>query len=260
VALSVFFLATSALADGQEWSSSGARTMPADRIELGAFSSWKWGVTEHVEIAAQPLLFFLLPNAALKAQFAYGSTRSFDYYFATRHRLSIPSGLLHVLSAEGSGGLLPADTDVPFTLQSENVVLGTLVFGSHELTALGGFAFSMHESTDIPMVEFPFLYSYLAPTYAPFVGVLGAGVEGQAVGPLHYRVAHRMSLWQPRPELAWPEGPAPLVLSQETRLGADLRLGRHQISLGAAIAVARYPIGYRLHWTPTLDYRFALAR
>src|SRR5690606_35883141 len=118
------------------------------RLELGVFSAATYGVHPRVEIAAHPVGMFLLPSARAKINWAKGGMllntgdshiRATVWWLSTQHRLFTPTPFLHLIAREGSGGLLPANTDVPFAVGLETEALLTRAWGAHLLTLSAAF-------------------------------------------------------------------------------------------------------------------------
>lgn len=251
----------------RKWATKSALTIEKGRLELGAFSSATYGLTDRVELRAHPVGLFLFPsvraNVSWWSAYAPGlcscrvSKRA--WWFSTGHRLFAPPPLLHFLAREGSGGLLPASTEVPFSLGMMNEAVITRDLLGHLWSLSAGVSLAAGRDDELPMVEFPFLYSTLAPLHSPFVVHVGLAVEGTVWGPLDYEVVPRMVLFRPDEDIPWPGEDTPMAYSQETKVQLHLRLGEHhRVTGGAALAIARYPIGVRSFLVPTLDYRAAL--
>lgn len=252
---------------GRRWSTRSALTAQKGRLEIGAFSNAAYGLTDRVELRAHPVGIFVVPSLGAKVNWwsAYSrglfSSRVSEraFWFSTGHRLFSPSPLLHLIAKEGSGGLLPANTQVPFSLGMTNEAVLTRDLLGHLWSIKAGLTFAVGRSDELSMVEFPFLYSTLASLYSPFVVHMGLAVEGTIWGPLDYEVVPRMVMFRPDEDIPWPGENTPMAYSQETKIQLHLRLGEHhRVSAGAALAIARYPIGVRSFLVPTLDYRASL--
>lgn len=251
-------------AHASDYAGEGAPTIAKGRVEVGALSSAKWGLTNRIELGAHPVGIFLLPTVRGKILWWQGGSPSkghdASYWFSTLHRVSVPTPFLHLFAREGSLGLLPANADIPFAVQLENSAIFSLSLRGHIASAQAGVGVAAAEKSDLPMIEFPFIYTTLAPLYSPITLRWALSLEGKIAGPFEYQVIQRMNLWKPRKDLAWPsEDGAPWVYAQESALRAHWLLGkRHRISAGATVSIAHYPIGYRLYVLPTIDYRAVL--
>jgi hypothetical protein len=228
------------------WSTNSAWTLPRGRWELGLFGASRVGVTDRVELAVHPLLFFALPHAEAKLRlFEHG-----DLTFASRHRLSYPTWFLKLVSKEGSGGLLPATTDVPQALQLESDAIGSWRWAPDQLATLGwGLAVAPSESTrDLPLLDFPFLYPRFAALHAWGVPRMWLSFDGRVLGPVYHALDAR---WYVLP-LADVEG----AYAFESGVAIEYRFGSSvALRLGTRTSIARYPIGTRFHYLPYVDVR-----
>lgn len=247
--------------------SPSARTTDAGQLEIGALSSTTYAVTERVELGAHPVGLVVFPAARVKINWWQGGSLHCDgsdlqfspfAWFASEHRFFVPTPLLNALAREGSGGLLPSETEVPFAVGMTNSAIATREVAGHLATLRLGITFALGHSSELPLVEFPFLYSTLASLYSPVVLHAGFAIEGTIAGPLDYELSPKLHLFRPDADLPWPGEVTPWVYSLEPKGWLHLRAGtRHRFSLGAALSIARFPIGVRAFWSPILDYRLA---
>lgn len=254
-------------ADARTWSTKSALTVERGRLEMGAFSSAAYGLTDRVELRAHPVGLFVFPALGAKVNWWSAYARGLcpcrvserAWWFSTGHRLFVPSPLLHLVAKEGSGGLLPANAAIPFSLGMMNEAILTRDLLGHLWSLRAGLTVSAGRSDELPMVEFPFLYSTLASLHSPFVVHMGLAVEGTIWGPLDYEFVPRMVMFRPDEDIPWPGSDTPMAYSQETKLQLHVRLGEHhRLSGGAALVVARYPVGVRSFLVPTVDYRVSV--
>lgn len=223
------------------WSGDTALTVPAGRIEFGLFHQLHWGVTDDVELAAHPALFFLMPHVEAKVLWYRGE----PFYIASRHRLSYPTILLGLLATEGAGGLLPADTDVPQALIIDTDLLATLAFAdSHFATLEAGLSVAPRGSGDMPLLDFPYLYPRFSVLDTTANVRAGGGIEGQ-VGE-HFAYGLDLDFW-------W----LPAVsggYAVEHGLNLTWRFSDdHALTGGYRLSHARYPAGNQVHWLPYVD-------
>ncbi len=236
----------------EPWSDSSARTMPRGRVEVGLFSPARWAPWEGVELGLNPVWFFMLPHVEAKLTWLAWNDA---WYFGSQHRVSYPSPFLNFVSREGAGGLLPPDTDVPTAVMLDNDLLLSRTLGpDHMATLRFGISVAPRTSSDnFPLLDFPFLYPRFAPLYAPFVPRAGATIEGRVYGPVHFALDVQAS-YLPIDEDqgitdAW---------AYEEGLTLHYRPSeKHQLSTGMLVEQADYPIGWRMHFLPTVDYRYA---
>jgi hypothetical protein len=227
------------------WSTHGALTVPEGRLEIALFGNSRYGLTERLELALHPVVFFALPHVEAKLRLWQRSRWS----AAVRSRLSYPTPFLELISKEGSGGLLPATTDVPQAVQLEADGIVSLGFYEQLASLAAGLAVAPGGSSDeLPLLDFPFLYPRFAALYAWGVPRLDLNVEGRIVAGLHYDVGFRaywLFLDDVEGEYAFEQ-----VLSSEYRFG-----DRVALELGLRTAVARYPVGTRVHFLPYFDVK-----
>lgn len=234
------------------WADGSARTMPVGRAEVGLFSPARVTPLDGVELGLHPLWFFVLPHVEAKITWASWND---GFFFASQHRLSYPSLFLNAVATEGAGGLLPADSDVPQALIIDNYLLLSRVLGPEQvLTLRAGVSVAPRAESDLPLLDFPFLYPRFAPLYAPLVPRAGALVEGRISGSLHYALDFMVSYLPVGDE----EQGTKDAWAFEEALELHYRIeDTHQLSVGARVAQAEYPIGWRTHLLPTVDYRYA---
>ncbi len=242
--------------------------MPAGRFEVGVLSPSRWAVDDGVELGVHPLWFFALPHLEAKVRWWAQDDESLaesegnpatsrsprGWMTSTRHRLSYPTMFLSLTSGQGAGSLLPPTTDPPFVLQLDSDALASFVTKRQTVTARAGFAFAVRGDEALPLLDFPFLYQRFAPLYSPLVPRAGLGASGLVAEPVDYEV-DVLASYLPLGLKYGVSG----AWAVEGALRVHVRLGaRHRLSAGARAAVAEFPIGWRLHWFPTLDYRFVL--
>jgi hypothetical protein len=218
-------------------------TVPEGRFEIALFGNSRYGVTERLELALHPVVFFALPHVEAKLRLWQRGAWS----AAVRSRLSYPTSFLNLVSKEGAGGLLPATTDVPQAVQLEADGIASLAFYDQLASLAVGLAVAPRApSDDLPLLDFPFLYPRFAPLYTWGVPRLDLNVEGRVVGGLHYDVGFRaylLLLNEVEGEYAFEQ-----ALSSEYRFGE-----RVAVELGVRTALARYPVGTRMHFLPFFD-------
>ncbi|HEX6274251.1 MAG TPA: hypothetical protein VFZ53_14520, partial [Polyangiaceae bacterium] len=85
----------------RRWSGSNALTLPRGRSELGLLGGARYGLTDSLELAVNPLVAVVVPHLEAKVMVA----RELGF-FALRGRASYPTTFLEVVSKEGEFGLL----------------------------------------------------------------------------------------------------------------------------------------------------------
>lgn len=231
-----------------EWSSPSALTVQPGRWELGVLSESSWGASERLELRLHPLLFWALPHAELKVRWGNAG----PLYLSSVHRLSFPTPLLSLVSREGSGGLLPPDSDVPVAALVDGDVLGSFEWRpGHLLSARLGAQLAVgHVSEDAVVLDFPFLYQRLAGLYAPIVPRASLVASG--------RLTHRLGYELEARHYVIPLSDYDTFQASELSGAVSIFLGSsHRLELGGRLSSARLPVGRREHFLPHVDYRIS---
>jgi hypothetical protein len=173
----VFFPAAGsrARAENNIWSSGTALTLPKGRWELGVFQPVRYGLNESMELSSHALTFFVMPNIDLKKAWP----GFWGVKFATLHGLTYPTLLLNLISKKGTGGILPADTEVPQILAVHNKFLLTKTASDWlVLTLKGGASFALTGGGgNLPTIDLPIVFPRTSAYYhhASFILGLDAG-------------------------------------------------------------------------------------
>jgi hypothetical protein len=228
-----------------QWPEPSALTLPVHRVVLGAFSESAWGVTPRLELRAHPLWFWVLPHAEIKLRWL-GADR---WQLSSTHRLAYPTPFLALVSREGSGGLLPATTDVPLALIGDNDLVASVEWaeGQWASTRLG-LSVAVQGGGEELLLDFPFLYQRFAALSAPAVPKLALIANGGLLPVLAYLIEFR-HYWLPLNDFA---------LAQASEYAVQLQLelgGRQRLGVGGRLGTARLPIGWRSHFLPLVDYQ-----
>lgn len=232
------------------WADQSARTLPEGQAEVGVFSAARYAPRTGLELGLHPGVFFVMPHIEAKLTWATDG----KWILGSRHRLAYPSLFLHAVAREGAGGLLPADTEIPQALIVESDVLLSRTLGAQVVTWRLGFAAAPRSAADLPLLDFPFLYPRFAALHAPLVPRTGLSLDGRVAGPVHYAF-DVLASYLP---IADQEQGTEDAAAFEAALLVHYRLSSsHQLSAGARVAHALYPIGWRTHGLPVIDYRYA---
>jgi hypothetical protein len=238
------------------WSGDHALTLAARRFEVGLFQSSHYGLGP-AELSLHPVTFFALPHLELKASTGYVGPSCAT---ALRVRLSYPTPFLGLVSREGAGGLLPKTSAPPQALQLEADFMATFALGppidtglGHWVTASLGAAAAAHggfSPSELPLLDFPFLYQRFAPLYTAAVPRFTLGLQGPVWGRLYYEAGARYFLMPDLPDVGTASALEPSV-----RL--EYRFSDHvATSLDLEGSLAKYAHGTRLHVLPYADVRF----
>jgi hypothetical protein len=235
-----------ASAEAPVWTTGTAIPAQEGRWEFGIFHPLHWGVTEGVELSTHPLLTAVMPHLDAKVLWLEQG----GLYIATRHGLMYPSLLLNLLAKEGALGLLPAGTDVPEGLIIDSDVLVTMTMApSHWVTAELGLSVAPRGGGDMPVVDFPYMYSRFGVLSAPIVIHGGVGVEGVLWETLGY-TADVDVWWLPVTDGGY---------ALEHGLSLTWQISNHvAIAAGYRLSHAHYPAGDQLHVLPYADVLFGL--
>ncbi len=231
------------------WNHNSARTLPRGRVEFGLFSPSRVGITDRLELQTNLLLDALLPNLGVKGNWAELG----GWSLGSAHTLRYTTRLYSVITAEGTGGILPANIAPPQMIELDNAILLTRdIKRSHALSLdLGAsvipkFSEGVNPSGSLPVVDFPFLYTRTAAANGGATLRAGVAMTGSLVSKLEYLadvdVYYNTAIF----------------LAPALEQGASLawRFSDHvSLSGGYRLALAKYEYGTRLHVMPTLDLR-----
>ena len=228
------------------WSDGSAIPVPAGRVDFGLFQPLRWGVSEDVELAAQPLLEPIFPNVEARVRWLHRGAFS----IATWHRLTYPTRLLQTVSREGTLGLLPANTDVPIALGLDTSFLVTVASAGDRTRGtleLGVSLIPRLSAGDPVVLDFPFLYSRFAALSTS--GTTYAGLAMTTLLSDNFTLAaDARATLIPVVSRGWMlEHGASITWTPSAHFG---------LSLGYRVAHGRYPVGVRTHLLPTLDVMF----
>lgn len=247
VALVVALLATPGHASAEPGAFAGERadTVADGRVELGVLEPTRWGLTPNIELATHPIFFFAVPHVAAKVAW----NDSDVWRISTRHELSYPSFGLGLVSAEGAGGLLPANQDVPelVVLDNEVIMTMTLPLTRRFVTAAVGFEVAPRFSGPEVIIEAPYFFPRTAAYTSGIVGHGRFTFSGDIAWGLTFE-ATVAGYYLPKVD--------GFAVEQEGWLG--YRSGeRWKVRLGLLNSTAWYPYGVREHRFPLADFLFA---
>jgi len=251
LALMTLWAPTALAEDGrQSWSVDTADLLPEGRTEVGLFGPARVGLSSDVELQAHPLWFFVAPHVGAKVQFV----RCGPWVVSSRHTLSYPTPLLGVLSREGTGGVLPVETEVPHIINLTQDVLATLVLSDDQrVTGRAGarLAVSFGDST-LPTIDVPVVYPRSAAWHEGFALEAGVAWSGRVFSSLF----GGMSL-----DLFW----VPAGESSEDSWHYAVEVTPHltwritdswALMGGAKIVQGAYPFGEQSHVLPLMDINY----
>ena len=228
------------------WTGRRADTLPAGRWEVGVFGPLKYALTDKVELSTHPLAFFVLPNVS--AKISWNENR--PWRLATRHGVHYPTLALKLISREGTGGVLPAATDVPHIIGLTSEVLATTnvpLYRRWFTVRLGFTVAARFGGERLPAIELPVLFPRTAAYSSWGTGHAGLALEGELIGPFYYLLDTTMFVI-PGFEGAFAfENTAQLSWRPSTRF---------MLTAGGRAIYGGYPYGERLHLVPMIDAKF----
>ncbi|MEN8194178.1 MAG: hypothetical protein ABFS12_15245 [Bacteroidota bacterium] len=182
-----FIVAQTEEADQRIWSIGTAYTLPEGRWEVGVFHPLRYGLSEKVELAAHPILFFVMPNISLK----WSHNDLLGFKTATRHSLTYPTFLLRLSSMEGAGGIISSEFDIPHMVEVYNELLfSKSVFENHLITGKVGFSLAIKsdEYDERALIDYPLAYQRLAVFYHGYGFRFGVDMQGKVIGKFNYLI------------------------------------------------------------------------
>jgi hypothetical protein len=218
--------------------SQSAPLLPKGQWEIGIFQPLRFGWSESLELSTHPLLFFLLPNLAVK--WAHG--HSGDFTFTSRHAIYYPTILLRALSREGTGGIISPEFEIPHLLALGNELLVSRAVSSRLMAnAKLGFklglksgAFDKRTTIDLPLV-----YPRLLVFYHDYQFISGVDFSGWIWGRWYYLA-----------DVDWFYTP-----TADFKSGVEHKLmlrwkrnSRFQINFGYKLVYGEYPFGTQWHF------------
>lgn len=230
----------------QKWSEKTAYTLEKGKWETGIFQSFRYGLTDCIELRTNALLLPIFPNVGVKIAL----TEKDNWLIASEHALSYPTLLLQSLSFKGTGGFLSPEFSYPFMLSLSNNILATRPLGTTALfTAEAGFSFTLHGQNPNyqSSIDYPVLYPRMAHYYK--------GMSLRAGGSYKLQFAERWFLEENAKifvitrnrDNAFVENAGTL----QWAVGKSLRIrGWYNLSWGT------YPYGNQLQLCPTIDLVF----
>lgn len=242
------------------WSSRHALTLPKNRVDWATTTASHWGITNRTELSLHPVLVFFSPRAELKVNWwrergtKGGANERHGWALSSLFSLAYPTRFLSVVSHSGSLALLPANTHVPPALEWGTGVVLSRYLGPVVTSLRADLAFAPHTESDVPLLDFPFLYQRFATFYAPLVPRLGAYLSAEFNRTWGLDVESVFSYLPIDPNFG-----VRRAYAVESALNVRATfLMRHRIAAGVRVSTAQYPVGVRTHYLPTLDYHFLM--
>ena len=233
-----------AAAKSRIWMPGTAHTLPAKRLEVGLFQPLRYGLTDSVELSTFPLVNALMPN--LRLQKCWGSLAGGSW--ATGHALKVPTLLLRTIAREGTGGVLPEETTVPWIFALDTELIWTRAFSEHLIItpkATVSLAGTIGDDEWFHTIDLALVYPRMSAWYNLFSATLSLDVEGRLWKNFHYLLDVDLFF-------LLEHGP---VLEHKGML--TWRPGsRFALTFGYKFTAGDYPFGKEYRFLPMLDVIF----
>ncbi len=174
--------AFSSFAQFELWTVGTALTVPQGRLDVSAFRPAQYGITNTLEVSAQPWIFIVFPNGQVKKTW-YKK----DFAVATVHGINYPSWTLNMLRKRDKPGYIPVDSVVPQMLAFKNEVIvskflkkkTTCEAANYLLSVKLGFQFAWQiKKGDIPPMEKPIIYPRSSIYQKKLLWYAGVDIDG----------------------------------------------------------------------------------
>jgi len=233
------------------WTDGTACNIPKKRWELGLLTLSRYGITNNLEISAHPLMFFLMPQVKIKV--GWGEYSGFR--LATEHGIFYPTIFMRLVAAEGTGGLISPEFDIPQMFAVSNRFLVSYKpFRNALLTAHAGIAFSVKFGYLDPMstIDLPVIYPRLAVFYNQPEFDVGIDFRGKFVPRFGWLFNVENFIVCGTPNNYFMENKGVLAYTSKKE---SLR-----IEAGYKLCFGRYPAGPQWHLLPVIDLVFGIGR
>ncbi|MBN2280438.1 MAG: hypothetical protein JXQ65_07655 [Candidatus Marinimicrobia bacterium] len=250
--LRIFFvLIIPFLASGQELSAVSTKTAilnDAKYREIGLFQPFRFALSDNLEFATHPVLFFILPNLQIKKN--YRMTPALN--IASQHHLCYPTPLLKMLAREGTGGIIAAEfkKNIPNMFSLYNGILVSREISARHLVTLktgiklGLNAGSLDSRTSI---DLPVVFQRMAVFYEGFGLQYGVNI----ITRIQQKIFSDATV-----ELFHFPGAEENLALEYSQLYSWLRNDRFQLSGGFKVVWGEYPFGKQTHLLPLFDIKW----
>lgn len=260
ILLCALIAASGGLAQNALWSDGTAKTIPADRFEMGFLHTpARYGVTDELELSSYLLWDALIPGIYVKRRW----TDIEGCAVATTHGMSSPTPMLRFLAREGPGFLLPPDNYVPtFLIVESHLLISRRLAGEQVATlSVGGkCAFTIGDRSQeyptyqrVQTMDYPFVFTRTAfltktPNFLPIVSI---GLDSPLVWRFVYAVDCSYYVLTLRDNLREEEMTC-WALESTCHVTWHVS-GSFAFQIGAAYSTGSYPFGHNWVVYPTMD-------
>jgi hypothetical protein len=225
-----------------------AWTVPKGSFEFGLFQYFRYGISNNVELATQPILLFLDPQ--LRAKIRLKGVNG--YQLSSEHGFTVPTPMLRFFQMKGAGGLISPQYDIPVMLSFYNgLILSRMLGHSSAATAKAGFTIVFgSESLPPPSsIDYPLVYHRLLPFYHQPVFDFALDFRSEVLKSFFYLLTSEAFIapgtsenffFEHRGNIGWKSGP-------EFMLQAGYRL-----------CFGKYPYGPQWQLLPDFDLSFRI--
>jgi hypothetical protein len=234
----------------EKWSDNTAFTIPARKWESGIFQSFRYGLTDKLELRTNAIILPVLPNVGIKV--ALGS--SGDFIFSSEHSVSYPSFFLNTMAMKGIGGLISPEFTFPFILAINNSLVVSKTIGTSSLLSANTevcFAIRGSKPDYQSSIDVVLLYPRMAHYYQGASIRAGVSFKGTIIPRLYYEEAARIFMITRPNDNFFVENSGTVLWA----VGKSLR-----IRAGYILSWGKYPFGNNLQLGPAVDLIFGSKR
>ena len=244
---------------GQEISGFKTFGRSADLMEKGdvrysLFSKAEYGLTDKMTLSIHPLWIFMAPSVDVKWQIKKSDKNA----IAIVHGISSPTPVMKLVAAEGTGGLISPEFDIPFMLSVKNGLISTWHVGTiHRMSAELNVKVALFNSKLLPgsSIDLPVISPRNAVYYKNAGLNLGLVAEGVLLKKTDYYTGVQLFLFpfedneykEEYPETGQYFGEWTTMIFYNT--GTSFKIGA-----GTRLCYGDYPFGTQWHLLPQLDF------
>ncbi|MDF1546653.1 MAG: hypothetical protein P1P88_02450 [Bacteroidales bacterium] len=174
------------------WTVGTGKTIPQGHLEVSFFRPARYGITKTLEVSAQPISFFVFPNAQVKKTW-YDREIS----VATVHGLNYPTWFLNMVRKRNNPELIPIDSVVPQLFVFKNEVIASKMLkeatsceaANYLLSLKLGFQFALkYKESTLPEIYKPIIYQRTSVYHDKLLWYVGADLDAHFNDFINYSV------------------------------------------------------------------------
>ena len=231
------------------WTGGTALNVHQGRWELSLLTASRYGISPRLELQAHPLSFILLPQATLRV--GWGTYRRFT--LATEHGLFYPTLFMKAVSAEGTGGLISPQYEIPQMVALVNrFLVSYFPFRKSVLTLHAGIAFALRSAAPDPgtTIDLPVIYPRLAVFYNQPETDLGVDFRGYFMPLFGWILSMENFILFNTPQNYFMEHKGMLFYASKRQ--------NFRLEAGYKLCYGKYPYGTQWHLLPAFDLSFGI--